>query len=76
MKSSQLNNSHDKALRSLVKTLTYRVVIIISVFWVAFMVTGRADFAAGFSLISNAINTVLYFIHERIWSRINWGRIK
>lgn len=76
MKASQLNRSHDKTSRSLVKTITYRVLIIISVFIVAYVFTGRADFAAGFSLVSNAINTVLYFIHERIWSRISWGRIK
>ncbi len=72
----KINNSHDRVERSFIKTITYRVLIIISVFLIAFMMTGRADFAAGFSLISNAINTVLYFIHERIWSQIGWGRIR
>jgi uncharacterized membrane protein len=26
---------------------------------------------AGFALV---VNSILYFFHERIWNRINWGK--
>ena len=43
-------------------------------FIVGFIMTGNWQFAASLSLISNLINFVLYYIHERFWLKIHWGR--
>ena len=43
-------------------------------FIVGFVMTGSWQFAVSLSLISNLINFVLYYIHERFWLKINWGR--
>jgi len=59
--------------RSLVKAITYRVVIIILDFTVIYILTHRVDVALGFMIISNIYTTAAYFIHERIWNRIKWG---
>jgi uncharacterized membrane protein len=59
--------------RSLVKAVTYRIVIIILDFTVIYFLTGRVDVALGFMVISNIYTTAAYFIHERIWNRIKWG---
>lgn len=64
---------HTTKKRSLVKALTYRVVIIILDFSVIYLLTRRVDVALGFMIISNIYTTVAYFVHERIWSRIRWG---
>ncbi len=29
--------------------------------------------AAGFMIVSNLYTTVAYFVHERLWSRVQWG---
>lgn len=60
--------------RSLVKALTYRVVIVCLDFCVVYLLTKKVTVAAGFMIISNLYTTVGYFLHERLWARIAWGR--
>jgi uncharacterized membrane protein len=59
--------------RSLVKAITYRIVIIVLDFSVIYLLTGRTDVAIGFMVISNIYTTAAYFVHERIWNKIKWG---
>jgi len=59
--------------RSLVKAMTYRVVIVILDFIVVYLLTNKIEVAAGFMIVSNVYTTIGYFIHERIWARIKWG---
>ena len=60
--------------RSLAKSITWRLIAIDVTFIVGFVMTGSWQFAVSLSLISNLINFVLYYIHERFWLKINWGR--
>jgi uncharacterized membrane protein len=62
--------------RSLVKTITYRIFIVISTFIITFWITGRIDLTLWVTITANLTNTVLYFIHERIWNHIHWGKTK
>jgi uncharacterized membrane protein len=64
---------HRTTKRSLVKALTYRVVIVVLDFSVIYILTGRVEVALGFMVISNIYTTAAYFVHERIWNRIRWG---
>ncbi|MGA2784391.1 MAG: DUF2061 domain-containing protein [Candidatus Bathyarchaeia archaeon] len=64
---------HRTTKRSLVKALTYRVVIVVLDFSVIYILTGRVEVALGFMVISNIYTTAAYFVHERIWNRIGWG---
>jgi len=38
--------------------------------------TGNMDFAAGIGLADTAIKFFIYFGHERLWNRIDYGRPK
>lgn len=60
--------------RSLIKTVTYRIVIIISTYIISLWLT--ADHAVSFAItsISSIANTILYLGHERIWNVIKWGK--
>ncbi len=60
--------------RSLAKSITWRLIAIVVTFLVGFVMTGSLAFAASLSLLSNLINFVLYYLHERVWLKINWGR--
>ncbi|MGP8217400.1 MAG: DUF2061 domain-containing protein [Bacteroidia bacterium] len=60
--------------RTLVKTITYRVFIMILDFTSIYLFTGKVKVAVGFMIASNIYTTLGYFIHERIWDRIKWGR--
>lgn len=62
--------------RSLTKTVTYRIVIVISTFIVTYLFTGRLDLTIGITFFANVVNTLLYYIHERVWNKIHWGKAK
>ncbi len=73
----------DSPTRSLLKTITYRVFASGAMFVAVFVYSheyqslslsesiGNAGFIA---IIEFCIKLLIYYIHERIWSGINWGK--
>lgn len=68
---------HTKELlkRSLVKTISYRAVILVLDFTSIYFFTHQIKVAVGFMVVSNIYTTLAYFFHERIWDKIKWGKI-
>jgi adenylylsulfate kinase len=62
--------------RSLTKTITYRIVILILDFTAIYLLTGKVETAFGFMLVSNIYTSIAYYAHERIWDRTSWGKKK
>jgi uncharacterized membrane protein len=60
--------------RSLVKAITYRLIIIVLDVTAIYLFTGNLDIALGFMIISNVYTSVAYYFHERIWNKIGWGK--
>ena len=60
--------------RSIVKTISYRLFILILDFCCIYWFTGKVSIALGFMVVSNVYTTIGYFLHERIWSTIKWGK--
>ncbi len=60
--------------RSLVKTVTWRVTGSSAVFVIGWTTTGNIGLASTIALAQLVVNTVLYYVHERVWNRVNWGR--
>jgi len=67
------NITRESKLRSIIKAVSYRVLIVILDFTVIYLLTGNTSIALGFMIISNLYTTLAYFIHERFWNRIKWG---
>jgi len=61
--------------RSVVKTLSYRLLILVLDFTSIYIFTRQVKVALGFMVVSNIYTTIGYFFHERIWDRIKWGKI-
>ena len=59
--------------RSLVKAVTYRIVVMCLDFLTIYLFTGQIRIALGFMIASNLYTTVAYFAHERLWARVKWG---
>lgn len=66
----------DKPKRSLVKGISWRLVGTADTFFISWLILGDVKTAAPIALTEVATKIILYFIHERIWNRINWGRKK
>ena len=60
--------------RSLVKTLTWRITGSASTFTIAYLITGSFGISSVIAFVQMGVNTVLYWLHERAWARVSWGR--
>ena len=65
---------NDTFTRSLTKTITYRIVIIISTYIVSYWLTEDHTVSFAITSISSIANTILYLFHERLWNAIKWGK--
>lgn len=59
--------------RAIVKTLLYRLVMILVTIVVALVVTGQVDQALSIGIAANVVKTATYYGYERLWDRIDWG---
>jgi uncharacterized membrane protein len=69
-----LELSEESTLRSVVKAISWRVVGTSAAIIIAFVVTGSLTVASTIGILHMISNTILYFLHERVWNRIRWGR--
>ena len=61
--------------RSLAKSITWRLIAIISTFLIIYFMTKDTMFATSVTVVSNIINFILYYVHERVWLTVKWGRL-
>lgn len=64
----------DTPRRSLVKTVSWRLTGSGATFLISYLIAGNFAVAGTIATIQLVSNTVLYFLHERVWNRIKWGR--
>ncbi len=61
--------------RSLVKSISYRFWGSIDTTVLSYIVTGDLTFSFVLSGTEVVTKIILYYFHERLWSKIKWGRI-
>ena len=66
----------DSQARSIAKALTYRVLGSLSTGGLVFWFTGSLAKSAGAAAADSVVKIVLYFLHERLWNHIPFGRPK
>ncbi len=64
-----------KRTRSLIKAITWRFIASLDTFLISYLITGRFDWATSIALFEIVTKAIIYYIHERSWNRIKWGRI-
>jgi uncharacterized membrane protein len=64
----------EKHSRSLIKSISYRLLSIAADSIAAYFFTHDAALSAGIVIVINSYSTVLYYLHERVWANIHWGR--
>ena len=62
-------------LRTIVKSATWRVVITASNILIPFFVTGSWGKAILYAGISTIVNIVFFYLHERAWVTVQWGKL-
>jgi len=66
----------DHRRRSWAKSITWRVVGVVLLGVITYMVTRDWGKTTGITIVFHGLRLVLYYFHERLWERINWGRIR
>jgi len=66
----------DSHYRSIVKTISYRVFGAFVTGFVAWAVTGKAGLGALVGIVDTTVKIAVYYMHERIWNRVDLGRTK
>lgn len=73
-KIGRLENSVRRS-RSFYKALTWRILASLDTFLVSFIITGRFDWATSIAIFEIITKSIIYYLHERIWNKVKWGRI-
>ena len=66
---------HDTNSRSLVIAITWRVIASLTTFILALIITGHVALSLGIGIGDLIAKFILYFLHERAWDRITWGKV-
>ncbi|TCI91417.1 DUF2061 domain-containing protein [Tenacibaculum sp. M341] len=64
----------EKPMRSIVKSISWRVLGTIDTVLISWLITGELTTAFSIGSIELVTKMMLYFFHERIWNNIKWGK--
>jgi uncharacterized membrane protein len=82
-KSNEVYNTKDSPSRSITKAISWRVIATLTTFLITFIIFQRyteksltetfetASFVAGIEIIAKIF---FYYLHERMWQNIKWGK--
>jgi adenylylsulfate kinase len=60
--------------RSIIKSVTFRILVVLMDLLIIYALTKRADTTIVLTVLTNATSTMLYFLHERAWNNLGWGK--
>lgn len=64
----------EKPIRSVAKAISWRIIGTLDTLVISYFLTGEVAVAASIASIDFITKMFLYFFHERIWNKINWGK--
>ncbi|MEP3207613.1 MAG: DUF2061 domain-containing protein [Maribacter sp.] len=68
------DKSSEKPIRSVAKAISWRVIGTLDTLLISYLLTGKVVLAASIASIDFVTKMFLYFFHERLWNKINWGK--
>jgi uncharacterized membrane protein len=66
----------DKHYRSLVKAVSWRLTGSVDTMIISFLITGKIKWALTISGVELFTKVALFYVHERIWEKLRFGRIQ
>lgn len=67
-------NYRDSKKRSWAKSILWRVIGIFLLGYISYIITGNLKEMTMITLIFHGIRLIMYYYHERMWEKINWGK--
>jgi uncharacterized membrane protein len=66
----------DSHHRSIAKAISYRVLGSLATAFIFFVLSGDAKLSVGAGALDSILKVALYFLHERVWNNVDFGREK
>lgn len=66
----------EKSYRSIAKSVSWRTIGTIDTIVISLFITGKLDLALAIGGVEVFTKMALYYLHERTWNRIKFGREK
>lgn len=66
----------ESTTRSIIKTISWRLVATATTFLLVYLFTDEVQIALTVGLIEVFLKMLIYFFHERLWDNIKFGRIE
>ncbi len=70
----RLARGYETHARSAAKAISWRATGSVDTFLVSYVITGNATFAGSIAVTEVLTKIVLYYLHERAWSLVIWGK--
>jgi uncharacterized membrane protein len=67
----RVSDGTDKPIKSLLKSVSWRIVGTIDTMIISYFITGRVTLAISIGSVEVITKTILYYFHERIWAHIH-----
>lgn len=67
---------NEKSYRSIAKSVSWRTIGTIDTMIIALIITGKPGLALSIGGVEVFTKMGLYYLHERTWNKINFGKIK
>ena len=61
-------------IQSLLKGISWSILGTLDTFMIAFIFIGKPLMASQIAIVEVLTKIALYYLHERVWEQINWGR--
>jgi len=73
-KKEKRSATQDHFSRSLLKSVSWRIIGTLDTIVISYIITGKLAFALSIGGIELVTKMILYVVHERVWNKIKWGR--
>jgi len=65
---------YEKTGRSIFKAITYKILIVVANSTIIYTLTGNVDLTVNVLILTTIVSVVLYYLHERLWNKVHWGK--
>jgi uncharacterized membrane protein len=72
----KVSDRADKPLKSIMKSVSWRIVGTLDTMAISYIITGRVTIALSIGSVEVLTKTVLYYFHERLWAHIHKIKLK
>ena len=71
-----METAYETRTRSVVKSILWRVIATLITWGTLYWATGQLRESSRITLVAATLGICAYYIHERVWNLITWGKVE